>query len=300
MRRQFLEWRIPLCLVAACHAFCLAAAAFSAEPRRLTDTGRLKFSPVFRQEGREIIFVELTDPTSYRLQRLDVASGAVQPLHADATTSEFEPGWAADGQCYAYLKTRGGLSIGLTVRDKDGAVLGEIAPEPGFFGFRSPALAPGRTRIAFTYGEGGAQQIFASRLNGEDRRALTDSKGLNHWPAFSPDGKSIAFGSSRDGNFEIYVMQSDGTNPRRLTDHPRQDIRPRFSPDGRRLAFVSHRDGNAEIYVMDIDGTNVRRISDHAERDDYPDWHPDGRSLVTISERKGRHEVCLWHIDDES
>jgi Tol biopolymer transport system component len=242
--------------------------------------------------------VELTDPTLYRLQRLNLAGGMVQPLHPDAATSEFEPAWAADGQCYAYLKTRGALSIGITVRDSQGAILGEIQPEPGFFGFRAPAVAPNKSRIAFSYGEGGAQQIFASRLNGEDRRALTNSKGLNHWPAFSPDGRSMAFGSSRDGNFEIYIMQADGSDPRRLTDHPLQDIRPRFSPDGKRLAFTSHRDGNAEIYLIDVDGSNLRRVTDHAERDDYPDWHPDGKHLVTVSERQGRHDVYLWEIAD--
>ena len=272
--------------------------ALGAEPQKLTDSGRLKFSPAFCQEGRDVVFVELTDPTLYRLQRLNLDSGAIVPLHPDATTSEFEPAWSPDGQCYAYLKTRGALSIGIVVRDKQGALLGEIAPEPGFFGFRSPALAPNQAGIVFSYGESGSQQIYSSRLNGQDRQALTSSQGLNHWPTVSPDGRLIAFGSSRDGNFEIYVMDADGTNQRRLTDQPRQDIRPRFSPDGRRIAFTSHRDGNPEIYIMNADGTNLRRITDHKERDDYPEWHPDGRHVISVSERKGRLDLYLWNTSD--
>lgn len=298
MNRLRSDFRWRLCLMVVCQLQFGTLAAQAAEPQQLTNTGRLKFSPVFCNEGRDVVFVELTDPTRYRLQRLDRASGTIKPLHADAATSEFEPAWAADGECYAYLKTRAALSIGIVVRDSQGAILGEIQPEPGFFGFRSPALAPNKSRIAFSYGEGGAQQIFTSRLTGEDRRDLTHSKGLNHWPAYSPDGRFITFSSSRDGNFEVYIMKADGTEPRRLTHHPLQDIRPRFSPDGRRIAFTSHRDGNAEIYVIHADGTNLRRITNHTERDDYPDWHPDGKHLATVSERKGRHEVFLWEITE--
>ena len=269
---------------------------YSAEPQCLTDTGRLKFSPTYCEQGRSLFFAELADPTLYRLQRLDLVSGTITPVNPAATTSEFEPTWASDGLCYAYLKTRGPLSIGITVRDNQGALLGEIPPEPGFFGFRCQTLSPGKSQIAFSYGVRGTQQIFSSRLNGDNRRALTESEGFNHWPAYSLDGRFITFGSSRDGNFEIYIMHADGTGQRRLTDHPLQDIRPRFSPDGSRIAFTSHRDGNAEIYVMSVDGTNSRRITNDPERDDYADWHPDGQHLVTVSERKGRHELYLWDL----
>lgn len=289
--------RASACLAVAVQLISLAV-AWAAEPERLTTTGHLKFSPAFFHDGRELIFVELTDPTLYRIQRLDLASGEISALHPTALTSEFEPAVAPDGNCYAYLKTKGPLSIGISVHDADGAELGEIPPEPGFFGFRCPTLAPGRARIAFAYGEGGTQQIFSSAIDGQDRQPLTSSQGLNQWPAFSPDGRQIAFGSSRDGNFEIYVMNADGSEPVRLTDHPLQDIRPRFSPDGRRIAFTSHRDGNAEIYVMQSDGTNLQRITNHPERDDYPEWHPDGQRLAIVSERKGRFDVYLWTIED--
>lgn len=275
----------------------IGSATIAAEPQRLTDSGRLKFSPVFINQGRELVFVELTDPTIYRLQKLTLESGKIEPLHPEATTSEFEPAVAPDGECFAFLKTRGTLSIGITVCDAQQAVLGEIQPFGGFFGFRHPTLAPGKSRIAYSYGEKGAQQIYASKFNGEDRQPLTNTKGLNQWPNYSPKGDFLAFSSSRDGNFEIYVMRADGSDQRRLTDQPLQDIRPRWSPDGNRIAWTSHRDGNAEIYLMRADGSDVRRLSQHPERDDYADWHPDGKNLATISERAGRLDVYLWAID---
>lgn len=281
-----------------CIALTASTAVFSGEPQRLTNTGRLKFSPTFWNNGRDVIFVELISPALYRLQRLSISTGEITPLHPDATTTEFEPAVAADGQSYAYLKTLGALSIGIVIRDGQSKVIGEIAPEPGFFGYRSPTIAPGSTRVAFCAGQGGAEQIISARLNGSDRKTLTDTKGLNMWPSFSPDGQFIVFGSSREGTYDIYVMREDGTDLKRLTDHPLQDIRPRYSPDARTIVFTSHRDLNAEIYTMTSEGTNLRRISNHPERDDYADWHPDGKHLITVSERNGRHDLYLWGLTE--
>jgi Tol biopolymer transport system component len=284
---------------AVCVALIVASAAAltdGAEPEQLTHDGRLKFTPLFRDGGKEVVFVELVNPTLYQIRRLVLADGRSEPLHATSSTSEFEPAWSADGECYAYLKTRGALSVSVVVRDKKGDPLGEILPGEGFCGYRSPAVAPDHSRVAFSYAEKGTQHIFSTTPNGGDRKRLTDARGISNWPAYAPDGKSIAFGSSRDGNFEIYTMNPDGSEVRRLTDSPFQDIRPRFSPDGRRIAFTSHRDGNAEIYVMNADGSAPQRVTENAERDDYADWHPDGERLVVVCERQGKHDLYLVRV----
>ncbi len=83
-----------------------SAAAREAELEQLTRDGRLKFTPVFHDGGKELVFVEQVNPTLYQIRRLVLATGANEPLHANAPTSEFEPGWSADGACYAFLKTR--------------------------------------------------------------------------------------------------------------------------------------------------------------------------------------------------
>ena len=268
----------------------------AAELEQLTHDGRQKFSPVFRDGGRELVFVELVNPTLYQIRRLTLATGTSEPLHPTAPASEFEPAWSADGECYAFLKTRSALSVSIVVRGRLGNQLGELLPGEGFAGYRAPALAADHARLAFAYPERGRQQIYSSRLDGSDRQQLSDSPGINNWPAWSPDGRTIAFGSSRDGNFEIYRMEADGSDVRRLTDSPRQYIRPRFSPDGRRIAFTSHRDGNAEIYLIGADGANPRRLTDSPDRDDYADWHPDGDRLVMVSERGGKFDLFLLRV----
>lgn len=270
---------------------------FAAEPIRLTQDGRQKSSPVFRDEGRELVYVDFADATLFQLRRLVLADLTSELLHPMSTTAEFEPSIAADGEAYAHLKLRGVLSISIVVRDKQGTILHEIMPGPGFCGYRSPALAPDHSRIVFSYAERGTQQIFSSQLNGENRKLLTDSTGINNWPSYSRDGRSIVFGSSRDGNFEIYRMQADSSNVHRLTDNPYQDSRPRFSPDGQRIAFTSHRDGNAEIYIMQADGSHPQRITTNEERDDFAEWHPDGKRLVIVGERHGKHDLYMVTVD---
>jgi Tol biopolymer transport system component len=266
------------------------------EPQRLTQDGRQKSSAVFRDEGRELVYVEFSDAALFQLRRLVLADGTNELLHPKSTAAEFEPAWSVDGERYACCKLRGVLSISIVVRDKDGTILNEILPGGGFCGYRSPALSPDHSRLVFSYAERGTQQLFTSQLNGDDRRAITESTGINNWPSYSPDGRFIVFGSSRDGNFEIYRMNADGADVRRLTDSPFQDLRPRFSPDGRRIAFTSHRDGNAEIYVMNVDGSDLQRITENDDRDDYAAWHPDGQRLVIVSEREGKHDLYVINL----
>jgi TolB protein len=267
------------------------------EPVRLTTDGRLKFSPVVCNGGREIVYVDLANPTLFRLMRLNQADGSTSPLHTDAQTSEFEPAFSSNGNTFAYLKTSGVLRVNLVIQEVGGAKLGDIPPGDGFSGMRSPALSPNGERVVYSFHDGGRQQLFEVDVAGKSKQAITNSQGINNWPAFSPDGSELVFGSSRDGDFEIYRMPAAGGEAQRLTFSPGQDIRPRFSPDGKRIVFTSHRDGNAEIYVMNVDGSGQRRLTVSPDRDDYADWYPDSQRLVIVSEQGGRHDLYSIPVD---
>ena len=113
--------------------------SYGAEPVRLTSDGRLKFSPVFFKGGEEVVYADLEKPELYRLQRLTLKTPTVEPLHPKATTSEFEPAVSADGRFYAFLRTRGTLSVGVVVRNIASGAEVEVPPGAGFSGLRSPA-----------------------------------------------------------------------------------------------------------------------------------------------------------------
>jgi Tol biopolymer transport system component len=272
-----------------CCAFAVSAVA--AEPRQLTYDGVAKQDVVFVPGGAALVFATYETSIQISLMQLRLADGTVQRLHPNANTAEFEAGYSPDGRYYAFVQSRGNLSLKLVIRDTKEGQDAIFDPGGGFAGMHNPAFAPDLSRIVFSQPGKGGQQLVSCNLQGQDRRELTQFPGLTNWPSFSPDGQQLLFGSSRDGDFEIYLMRADGTQLRRLTESPGRDIRPRFSPDGSQIAFTSVRDGNPEIYVMQADGSHPRRITQSPERDDAPCWHPDGQHLLHVSERNGKFDI---------
>ena len=283
----------PLLLLAV----LLQSSATSAEEIRLTNDGRIKRDPVFIDNGDTPVYVVDESSDKMPLIRRDMRDGTSEPFHKNAPKSEFAPAFSANGQYYAFIQSRGNLSLALVIRDIQGVKTSENKPAGGFSGMRSPTISPQGERVLYCFPEKGSQQIWSVNMEAEDRKALTDGQGVDNWPAYTPDGKTIVFGSTRDGNYEIYSMKSDGKDVKRLTNSPTQDIRPVISHDGKRIAFISQRDGNRELYVMNLDGSNLKRVTKHPDRDDYPAWHPDGKRIAVISDRAGRTDLYLVTVD---
>lgn len=260
----------------------------SSEPDRLTADGRAKFDPVF-VSGGEVVYTVLESPVQMRLMRLRFGEGPPARLHPDATTSEFEATFTADGAAYAFVQSRGNLNMKLMIREAAGrdAV---FDPGGGFAAVRRPSFHPRGERVCFGLPAPTGQEIVGVGRDGKDRKTLT-AGGVNNWPAYSPDGTRIAFCSSRDGGFDLYVMDADGTGLRRIAQLAGMQARPAWSPDGRRLAFTWNRAGTYEVHAVNLDGTGRVPLTGGAERSDYPAWHPDGGSVVFVGERGGRFDL---------
>ncbi|MFO1092923.1 MAG: hypothetical protein U0992_06350 [Planctomycetaceae bacterium] len=124
----------------------LAGGLAAGEPTRLTHDGRQKYTPVFCNDGKQIVFVDLETPSLLRLKRLRLADSQVEPLHPEVTTSEFEPAWARNANVYAYAHTRGTLSVSVIIRGEEGRQA-EVLPGGGFDGLRSPAVSSDGSRV---------------------------------------------------------------------------------------------------------------------------------------------------------
>ncbi|HIA18827.1 MAG TPA: hypothetical protein EYN70_05305 [Planctomycetaceae bacterium] len=286
------KWFFPLLLLGS----LLQTPVISAEELRLTSDGRIKRDSVFIDNGDTLVYVVDESSDKMRLMRRNMRDGSTEPFHKNAPKSEFSPAFSANGQYYAFIQSRGNLSLALVIRELQGVKSSEVKPAGGFSGMRSPAISPEGKRVLYCFPEKGSQQIWSVNMEAQDRKALTDGQGIDNWPAYTPDGKTIVFGSTRDGNYEIYSMRSDGKEVKRLTNSPMQDIRPVISHDGKRIAFISQRDGNRELYVMNLDGSGLQRVTRHPDRDDYPAWHPDGKHIALISERAGRTDLYLVQV----
>ena len=265
---------------------------------RLTDDGRMKFTPVFIKNGEEFMYVDFEDPKVFRLKTMQWDDKTVKPVHDPVNAPEFDPAYSKDGRCFCFLRAVGGLQVALFIRNTEDNSEFKIDPLPGFSGYRSPAIAPDSSLILYSFAQNGAQDIYAMDPDGSNKRAITGGKGINIWPSFSPNGSKVVFTSTRDGNYELYSMKPDGNEIKRLTNSPFQDIRATYSPDGSRLVFTSHRDGNAEIYISNADGSSPIRVTNHEERDDYATWHPDGNAIIFVAERDGKHDLYMVSIPE--
>jgi TolB protein len=255
---------------------------------RLTTDGALKQDPVFVGPD-EVVYTVLESAVRMRLVRFKPGA-ATAALHADATASEFEPTFAADGGAYAFVQSRGNLNLKLVVRDAAAGRDAVVDAGGGFAGLRHPSFHPKGERVCFGIPAATGQVIASVGRDAKDRRTLATG-GVNAWPAYSPDGTRIAFCSSRDGTLALYVMAADGGDVRRVGRLDGMQLRPCWSPDGARLAFTWNRGGTYHICAVNPDGTGLVQLTASGERSDYAAWHPDGASVVFVGERDGAFDL---------
>jgi Tol biopolymer transport system component len=261
----------------------------SSEAVRLTTDGALKQDLVF-VKGDEIVYTVLESAVQTRLVRLKLGEKSATKLHPDATTSEFEATFTADGATYAFVQSRGNLNLKLAIRDTSTGKDAVFDPGSGFAGVRRPSFHPKGDRVCFGIPAPTGQEIASIGRDGKDRKTLTTG-GVNNWPAYAPDGTRIAFCSSRDGTFALYVMSADGSDVKRVGKLDGMQLRPCWAPDGSRLAFTWNQSGTYDIYAINTDGTGLVRLTNSGERSDYATWTPDGKGVVFVGERGGAFDL---------
>jgi Tol biopolymer transport system component len=148
------------------------------------------------------------------------------------------------------------------------------------------ALAPDRTRIAFSTNRNGSFDIYVMDADGQNLRRLTSSPGNEGEPTWTPDGARIVYTSTTGTSSQIAMMFADGGENRPLTIASGGNHSPAVSADGRIIAFVSARDGNHAIYTMNLDGSNQRRLIKSSARQTNPRYFRNG-DLAYVMERGG-------------
>jgi Tol biopolymer transport system component len=148
------------------------------------------------------------------------------------------------------------------------------------------ALAPDRTRAAFSSNRSGSFDIYLMDPDGQNLQRLTSSPGNEGEPAWTPDGSRIVYTSTSGTTTQIAVLSVDGSENRQLTTASGGNHSPSMSADGRTIAFVSARGGNHAIYTMAIDGTNQRRLTNGSARETSPRFTRNG-DLLYVVERGG-------------
>ena len=285
------------------------------------------------------------------LSTVNVCSGEPDSDHWNSsivsrTERQLAPQWTPDGSHVVLPAGRGSI---YTVK-ADGSDLRRIAKEDGFYVLHlSPDVSPDSSRLVYATSrhklkkddapnrERRSFDIETARLDGSDRRRLTDDFHLDTSPVWSPDGERIAWAKSPYTNLPnagIYTMAPDGSDKRRIVDYDWMEPAgeygaratqakgaPAWSRDGSRLAFVVYDGGSPvaphnSLYTVNADGTDLRRMFTVELRIPYgtsvrhtlivgqPKWSPDGRKLAFFRLRipepiSRQNELTLYIISSD-
>ena len=166
-------------------------------------------------------------------------------------------------------------------------------------------------------------EIYSQKLDGTDRKKLTNDGAYNAEATVSPDGRRVIFTSTRDGDIDLYTMNVDGSDVRRVTTRVGYDGGAFFSPDGRSIVWRAQypetasdtadyrrllgqrlvRPSRLELWVADTDGGNARRITSLGGANFAPFFHPDGRRVIFSSNHenpRGRNfDLYLIGLDGQ-
>jgi WD40-like Beta Propeller Repeat/Bacterial Ig-like domain (group 2) len=163
-----------------------------------------------------------------------------------------------------------------------------------------PALAPDRTRVAFSSNRAGSYDLYLMDADGENLQRLTTDPGREAEPVWTPDGTRLVYTVTRQGaQPQLYYLRPDGRPAQALTAEPGGNHSPAISIDGRSLAFVSTRDGNQEIYLMAVDGGTPRRVTRTGQRESQPRFLPNGDLIYVVERGKGSRLVRMAGTEGE-
>lgn len=148
--------------------------------------------------------------------------------------------------------------------------------------------------------------IFATDLEGNIRKRLTDSPGYDAEATVSPKGDRIVFTSTRNGDLDLYTMNIDGSDVKQITHELGYDGGAFFSPDGTKLVWRASRPKtpeavkeytdllkinqvqptSMELYIANADGSDAKQITSLGQANWAPYWHPDGKHIIFASNHK--------------
>ena len=139
------------------------------------------------------------------------------------------PNWAPDNSKLAFTSARSRKWEINIFSYTDGSRLAF----PIFNSFAStPAISPDGTEIAYALRTPrGDTDIFISKLDGSDRRNISNNPALESSPTWSPSGKQIAYASGSEGiGSQVYICDADGANVRKIIKEGGDSDSPAWSP----------------------------------------------------------------------
>jgi TolB protein len=222
--------------------------------------------------------------------------GSNQQAFTHSGSLNLFPAWAPDNSKLAFVSFRPKPEISIY-----SYIDGSRLPFPIYDSFAStPAISPNGKEVAFALRTPrGDADLFISKLDGSDRRNITNNPAIDSSPTWSPSGGQLAFTSDREGRSnQIFICDADGSNVRRIVKEGGDADSPAWSPDGKWIAFQwkPHQGNNHDIFMAEAATGTIYQLTSNHGSNENPSWAPDGRHIVYQSNRGGSSQIYIMIV----
>jgi Tol biopolymer transport system component len=172
------------------------------------------------------------------------------------------------------------------------------------------AVSPDGKEIAYIV----RGEVFASSVEGNFTKRITNTVEQERFVSFTPDGKSIVYASQRNSTWGIYKTSRVKKNEpffsastllseEKVIENDNDNYQPKVSPDGKEIAFIENR---RHLKIYNIETKQIREILGPdklfymRDGDQQFEWSPDSKWLLArYSPSLGVSEVVLLDASGE-
>jgi serine/threonine protein kinase len=281
-------------------------AASGGTPVFVTHDPATDWSPVWDPSEDGLYFISDRDgyPNIYRIE-VDPKRGVGTGDPRAVTTGNSFLGRlsiSAGGERIAYSSFTGN---GRLERSSIDPATRSLGPRTDFFHVSNPLM---QLRIShdgkfLAYSSSLPQEdLYTVRLDGSDRRRLTNDIARDRGPNWSPGDEWISFYSNRGGTYQLWSIHPDGTELRQLSAIPNSQMDgAHWSPDGKQVLSWLFGSGNDLPVLLDAGDparwpiTTLQKLPTPGPGEvAWPQgWSPDGKRILAIVGKPEADDVYL-------